>query len=38
MSQPEYESIADEGLAELKSEIPRGKVELKKVSIDTGDV
>jgi hypothetical protein len=37
MAQTEYESIANEGLEELKSEIPGGKVELKKVSIETGD-
>ena len=37
MTQNEYESIADEGLNELRSEIPGGDVELKKMSINTGD-
>ncbi|AOV94843.1 hypothetical protein AQV86_02865 [Nanohaloarchaea archaeon SG9] len=37
MTQNEYSSITDEGLDELKSEIPRGKVEFKKISISTGD-
>jgi len=37
MTQNEYESITDEGLDELKSEIPRSQVELKKMSISTGD-
>lgn len=37
MSQNEYESIADEGLDELKSETPKREVELKKMSISTGD-
>lgn len=37
MTQNEYESITDEGLDELKSEIPGGNVELKKMSISTGD-
>ncbi|MFB6174366.1 MAG: hypothetical protein ABEJ87_00125 [Candidatus Nanohalobium sp.] len=36
MTQNEYESIADEGLEELKSETPKQDVELKKMSIQTG--
>lgn len=35
MTQTEYESITNEGLDELKSEIPHAGVELKKVSIET---
>ena len=37
MTQNEYESIANEALGELKSEIPRSDVRLKKISINTGD-
>lgn len=35
MTQNEYDSIADEGLDELKSETPKKEVELKKISLDT---
>ena len=37
MSQNEYESITDEGLDELKSETPKGKVELKRISLETSE-
>lgn len=37
MTQNEYESITEEGLDELKSEIPQGDVELKKVSLETSE-
>jgi len=35
MTQNEYESITDEGLDELESEMPKGDVELKKMRIET---
>ncbi len=35
MTQNEYESIAEEGLEELKSETPKEEVELKKMRIST---
>ena len=37
MAQTEYESIADEALDDLRSEIPNSDVELKKISVRTGD-
>lgn len=37
MTQTEYESITNEGLDDLKSEIPRGDIELKKMSIETSE-
>lgn len=35
MTQNEYESMAEEGIEDLRSELPSSEVELKKVSLDT---